>query len=97
MALQQTQVTVTDEPNILVANTGKFSKMRVYLVNTGGSHDVFIGNASVTSTNGYILGKFQSTGINNRFQIDLFSGDTLYAVCSSGNTTTVTVLVAGNY
>lgn len=95
MALQQTRLTVSDTPNILAANTGNFGKMRVYLVNTGGTHDVFLGNASVTSSNGYVIGKFQSTGINNRFQIDLFSGDTLYGVCASGNTTTVTVLIPG--
>jgi hypothetical protein len=97
MALQQTKITVTDTASLIIANTGKIAKMRVYLVNTGGSHDVFIGNSSVTSSNGYILGKFQSTGINNRFQIDLFSGDELYGICSSGNSTTITFLVAGTY
>lgn len=96
MALQQINATVTDVAQALVTNSGKVGKMRVYLVNTGGTHDVFIGNSSVTSSNGYVIGKFQSTGINNRFQIDLFSGDTLFGICSSGNSTTVTVLIPGN-
>ena len=96
MAIQQINATVTDEAQPLVTNSGKIGKMRVYVVNTGGSHDLFIGDSAVTSSNGYVLGKFQSTGINNRFQIDLFSGDTLFGVCSNGNTTTVTVLIPGN-
>jgi hypothetical protein len=96
MAIQQISTTVTDVAQALVTNDGKIAKMRVYIVNSGGSHDLFIGNSSVTSSNGYVIGKFQSTGINNRFQLDLFSGDTLFGVCSSGNTTTVTVLIPGN-
>jgi hypothetical protein len=96
MAIKQLSATVTDVAQALVTNSGKIAKMRVYIANTGGSHDLFIGGSSVTSANGYVLGKFQSTGINNRFQIDLFSGDTLFGICSSGNTTTVTVLIPGN-
>ena len=96
MALQQINVTVTDEAQPLVTNSGKIAKMRVYLVNTGGTHDLFVGGSAVTSSNGYVLGKFQSTGINNRFQIDLFSGDTLFGICASGQSTTVTVLIPGN-
>jgi hypothetical protein len=96
MAIKQINATVTDVAQALVTNDGKIAKMRVYVVNTGGSHDLFVGGSSVTSSNGYVLGKFQSTGINNRFQIDLFSGDTLFGICSSGNSTTVTVLIAGN-
>ena len=96
MALRQTKFTVTDTPQVIAKNTGAVAKIRVYIVNTGGTHDLFIGDSSVTSSNGYVLGKFQSTGINNRFQIDLFSGDSLYGVCSSGNSTTVTTLIAGS-
>jgi len=96
MAIQQINATVTDAAQALVTNSGKIAKMRVYVVNTGGTHDLFVGNSSVTSSNGYVLGKFQSTGVNNRFQIDLFSGDTLFGICSSGNTTTVTILIPGN-
>jgi hypothetical protein len=97
MALKQNSSTVTDTRQVIAENTGAVAKIRVYIVNTGKSHDLFIGGSSVTSSNGYVLGKFQSTGINNRFQIDLFSGDSLYGICSSGNTTTVTTLVAGSY
>ena len=96
MAIRQINATVTDVAQALVTNSGKIAKMRVYIVNSGGTHDLFIGNSSVTSSNGYVLGKFQSTGINNRFQLDLFSGDTLFGVCSSGNSTTVTILIPGN-
>jgi len=96
MALKQLSATVGDTPQLIANNDAKVGKVRYYIVNSGGSHDVFIGNAAVTSSTGYILGKFQSTGINNRFQIDLFAGESLYAVCASGNTTTVTVLNAGS-
>lgn len=96
MAIQQINATVTDTAQALVTNSGKIGKMRVYVANTGGTHDLFVGGDAVTSSNGYVIGKFQSTGINNRFQIDLFSGDTLFGICSSGQTTTVTVLIPGN-
>jgi len=96
MAIQQINATVTDVAQALVTNTGKIAKMRVYVVNSGGTHDLFIGNSSVTSANGYVIGKFQSTGINNRFQIDLFSGDALFGICASGQSTTVTILIPGN-
>jgi hypothetical protein len=96
MAIKQINATVTDVAQALATNDGKIAKMRVYVVNTGGTHDLFVGGSSVTSSNGYVLGKFQSTGINNRFQIDLFSGDTLFGICSSGHSTTVTVLIPGN-
>jgi hypothetical protein len=96
MAIQQINATVTDVAKPLVTNGGKIAKMRVYVANTGSTDDLFIGNSSVTSANGYSLGKFQSTGINNRFQIDLFSGDTLFGICASGKSTTVAILIPGN-
>lgn len=96
MALVQINNTVTDVPVMIANNNGKVGKVRYYIANTGGTHDMFLGASNVTSSNGYVIGKFQSTGINNRFQIDLFAGEALYAVCASGNTTTVTVLNAGS-
>lgn len=96
MALVQINNTVTDVPVMIANNNAKVGKVRYYIVNTGGTHDMFIGAPNVTSSTGYVIGKFQSTGINNRFQIDLFAGESLYAVCASGNTTTVTVLNAGS-
>jgi hypothetical protein len=96
MALKQLNITVGATPTLIANNDAKVGKVRYYIVNTGGSHDMFLGDASVTSSTGYVIGKFQSTGINNRFQIDLFAGESLFATCSPGNTTTVTVLNAGS-
>jgi hypothetical protein len=96
MAIKLRSITVTASPTLIANNDGKVGKVRYYIVNTGGSHDAFLGDSDVTSSTGYVIGKFQSTGINNRFQIDLFAGESLFATCSSGNTTTITVLNAGS-
>jgi hypothetical protein len=96
MTLKTTYLTVTDTPICVAVNDGDQEEMNVYLANTGGTHDLFLGDPSVTSTNGYVIGKFQSTGINNRFQCVLFSGEQLFAVCSSGNSTTVSVMTTGS-
>lgn len=93
--LKTTYLTVTDVPIAIAYNDGDQDEMSVYVANTGSTHDLFLGDSTVTSTNGYVIGKFQSTGINNRFQCTLFSGETLFAVCASGNTTTVSVITTG--
>jgi hypothetical protein len=94
--LKTTSLTVTDEATLVAFNNGRQPEMKVYFANTGGSHDVFLGDSAVTSSTGFHLGKYQSTGINNRFQCTLFSGEKLFAICSSGNTTTVSVITTGN-
>lgn len=94
--LKTTYLTVTDTPICVAVNDGDQEEMHVYLANTGGTHDLFLGDSTVTSTNGYVIGKFQSTGINNRFQCSLFSGEQLFAVAASGNTTTVSVITTGS-
>jgi len=96
MALKQTNITVGSTPILIANNDAKVGKVRYYIVNTGGTHDAFIGDSTVTSSTGYVIGKFQSTGVNNRFQIDLYAGESLFATCASGNTTTITVLNAGS-
>ncbi len=94
--LKTTYLTVTDTPICVAWNDGDQEEMNVYLANTGGNHDIFLGGSNVTSTNGYVVGKFQSTGINNRFQCTLFSGEQLFAVAVSGNTSTVSVITTGS-
>ena len=53
-----------------------------------GNTTVYLGNSTVTSSNGYAYGKALG-------EHDVFLGpaDELYAVCSSGQTETLTVMV----
>jgi len=56
-----------------------------------GNTAVYLGNATVTSTTGYILDK--AAGQHDTI---LGPGDELYVVCASGQTETVTVLISDN-
>lgn len=94
--LKTTYLTVTETPICVAWNDGDQEEMNVYLANTGNTHDMFIGGSNVTTTNGYLIHKFQATGINNRFQCILFSGEQLFAVTASGQSTTVSVITTGS-
>ena len=84
MALTNAQVTVTTSPTLLVSATDD----REALISAGNA--VFLGDASVSSSNGFILLALNAT--NNAVRIKLNAGDDLYAVTPSG-TATVYVLV----
>ena len=95
MALKSYSVTIADTPTMIVTNPGKVAKMQVFVNNISGTNDCHVGAENVTTTNGYVLTKFTTTGIANKFTIELFSGDTLYGICASGQTATVGVLITG--
>jgi hypothetical protein len=96
MALNQLNITVGDTPVLIANNNAKVAKVRYYIDNIGSSHGFYLGGPSVTDTTGYFIGKQQASSLNNRFQIDLFAGESIYGVCASGHTTNVVVLSAGN-
>jgi hypothetical protein len=56
-----------------------------------GNTSVYLGNATVTSTTGYIL-----TKAAGQHDIILSPGDELYVICATGQTETVTVLISEN-
>lgn len=97
MALKSYSVLLTDTPTMIVSNSGKTSKMTVFVNNVDITNDCHVGASNVSTTNGYVLTKFTTTGIANKFQIELFSGDTLYGVCAAGKTATVGVLLTGQF
>jgi hypothetical protein len=97
MALKSYSQTLTDVPAEIVRNTGRQGKMTVFVNNIDGSNDCHVGAENVTITNGYVLTKFTTTGVANKFTIDLYSGDALYGVCAAGKTATVGVLLTGQF
>jgi len=97
MALKSYEVLLTDTPTLIASNSGKFGKLDVFINNVGGTNDCHVGASNVTITNGYVLTKFTTTGVANKFEIQLYAGDYLYGVCDSGKTTTVGVLLTGQF
>lgn len=97
MALKSYSVAITDTPTMIASNVGKIAKMTVFVNNVDITNDCHVGAANVSTANGYVLTKFTTTGVANKFQIELFSGDTLYGVCAAGKTATVGVLLTGQF
>ena len=97
MALKSYSVQLTDVPAVIASNSGKFGKMDVFVNNIDGTNDCHVGASNVSITNGYVLTKFTTTGIANKFEIQLYAGDTLYGVCRSGQTAVVGVLLTGQF
>jgi hypothetical protein len=97
MALNTYSVALTETPRLIVSNSGKIAKMKVFVNNLEGNHDCFVGASNVTPLNGYVLTKFSATGIANKLEIELFAGDDLYGICDAGKTTTVGVLLTGQF
>lgn len=86
---------VTDVAVEVVRNNGKQGKMTVFINNTDITNDCHVGAANVSTTNGYVLTKFTTTGVANKMMIELCSGDALYAICPAGKTATLGVLITG--
>lgn len=95
MALKSYSVALTDTPTMVATNSGRTGVMEVWLNNVDISNDCHIGASNVSTTNGYVLTKFTTTGVANKATIKLFSGDTLYGICAAGKTATLGVLITG--
>ena len=69
-------------------------KIKIYVANNG-ANDVYLGSSDVLSTDGYLLVKAVGQTIGYRQEFEIFSGESLYAICASGLTSTVAVIVTG--
>lgn len=78
------KVTVTDTAAVLVAADDKF---RTVYVNIVGNQTIAIGNSAVTFADSMQLEKHTVP-----FAIELPLGETLYAICNTGQTDDVRVL-----
>lgn len=95
MALKSYSTSLTDVPSVIASNGGRTGIMEVWVNNVDVTNDCHIGASNVTTTNGYVLTKFTTTGVANKATIKLYSGDTLYGVCAAGKTATVGVMITG--
>ena len=78
------KVTVTDTAAILVAADDKF---RTVYINVVGNQTIAIGNSAVTFADGMQLEKHTVP-----FAVELPLGETIYAICDTGQTDDVRVL-----
>ena len=93
MALDHYSVVVNSTtPTILARGAAGDAHTRVYISN-GSGEDLFVGDETVSTTDGYLIPKQQSTTISYRQEFDLSANDVLYGICLSPNTTTVRVIV----
>ena len=83
MALISSQVTVTTSPTLLVA--GDSNPVLVHLHLHDNTDNVYLGNATVTTSTGMRLTKQDS------FEINLAPGNALYAIITT-STATVSVI-----
>ena len=93
MALNHLTVTVGTTPQILITVPGS-GRRKGYIANRSASNSVYLGDSSITSSDGFPLLAQSATGIGNRLEFEAFGGDTIYAV-SAATTSVVTVLIPG--
>jgi hypothetical protein len=93
MALAHYTVTATTTPQILVTVPGS-GRRKIYIANRSTSNTVYIGDATITSSDGFPLTAQAATGVQNRLEFEVFGGDTLFVV-SGATTSVVTVLIPG--
>ena len=93
MSLNHLTVTVGTSPQILVTVPGS-GRRKVYIANRSATNIVYLGDSSITSSDGFPLLAQSATGIGNRLEFEAFGGDTIYAV-SAATTSVVTVLIPG--
>lgn len=79
------KVTVTDTRSVLIAAD---DKNRTAYINIVGNESIAVGDATVTFATGLILAKHSAP-----IQIEVPLRETLYAVCDSGKTDDVRVLL----
>ena len=79
MTLISSQVTVTTSPTLLIA--GDTNPILVHLHLHDNTDNVYIGNASVTTSTGLRLPKLDS------FEIQLMPGNSLYAIITTSTAT----------
>lgn len=96
--LDSYMVTANSAAPVLVAyaplGTGK-GKLKIYVANQSGTTDTYLGDANVTAANGYQLVKQNGSTVAYRQEFELFGGESIYAICSSGQTAPIAVIVSG--
>lgn len=93
MALQYYQVTATTTPQIIAKGVAG-QKTHFKIMNVGTTNGCYIGDATVSSTTGYLLPTATSTATGARLEITLNAEDVLYVAAVAG-TTPVTVIATG--
>ena len=93
MALAHFTATIGTSPQLLVTIPGS-GRRKIYIANRSTTNTVYIGDATITSSDGFPLTAQAATGVQNRLEFEVFGGDSIYAV-SSATTSVVTVLIPG--
>ena len=93
MAVTHYKVTVGTSPVKVVTAGYADDLTRVYVANISASYDIYLGDATVSTTDGYLLPKPSGSTIANRQEFVLYTGDSLWAV--STNNAELQVLISG--
>lgn len=93
MAVDHYTMTATTTPQILITVPGA-GRRKVYIENRSTTIAVYVGDASVSASDGYQLTAQAATGVSNRAEFELFGGDVLW-VAAASSTAVVTVLTPG--
>jgi hypothetical protein len=93
MAIVHYKVAVTTTPVRVVTAGIADDETRVYLANISGSYDIFLGDNTVSTTDGYLLPKQNGQTVANRQEFVLYAGDSLWAVATAD--ADLQVLVSG--
>lgn len=97
MALDHYSVSINGVTPVLLAHAPQRvgnRKTKIYVANTG-ANDIYIGDNTVTSTDGYLLVKAVGQTVGYRQEFELFGGETLYVICAPATTSTAAVIVSG--
>lgn len=93
MALTHYKIAVTTTPvRVLTAGNADDGTF-VYLANESGTTDIYLGDDTVTTSDGYLLVKQNGSTVAYRQQFTLYAGDSLWAVASSN--AQLQVLISG--
>jgi hypothetical protein len=93
MALTHYKITVGTTPVRVVTAGNADDGTFVYLANESGTTDIYLGDNTVTTSDGYLLVKQNGSTVAYRQQFNLYSGDSLWAVATSN--AELQVLISG--
>ena len=71
-------------------------KAKIYVANLSATSHVYLGDNGVTSATGYEIVNQSGQTIGYRQEFELFGGEELYAICASGQTASLSVIISGN-
>jgi hypothetical protein len=93
MALTHYKIIVGTTPTRVLTAGNADDGTYVYLANESGTTDIYLGDETVTTSDGYLLVKQNGSTVAYRQDFHLYAGDSLWAVASAN--AELQVLISG--